>query len=129
MIRTILLIILAPLLSLATDPTFKIHGKEVKFYDYKDYRITTSQKCDSLSKQNKFCKELEFLLTLKEKVKDANLGPNQGGMNPGSRICSDVLKGIVVMGIDKDKNENSFCKLKSNLYIDSGTLAYYYLKP
>ena len=59
-----------------------------------------------------------------KKIKNAKL-QHVGGTNPGSTICTEVLKGIVVVGVDSRNNENSFCRLPSGIYVDSGTLTYY----
>jgi hypothetical protein len=106
---------------------FTVGTKKVQFYHYPEQRITVSKKCDQIPK-GQFCDEIAFLPNLKTMTEKAKLGPNRGGMNPGSRVCSEVLKGLVLMGLDEKKNENSFCQLKNDLLIDTGTLTYYSMK-
>lgn len=108
-----------------TDTTlFKISGESLKFYNYPELRITVSKPCDEASKNN-LCKDLEFLKIIT--LSQAGL-KGTGGINPASVICKKLLKGNVVIGFDPNNNENSFCRLKDNFYIDSGTLTYYALK-
>ena len=106
-----------------TESHFSIGDKKIVIYNYKDQRISISEKCDSLAKE-KFCTNINFLKDLNKKIKNAKL-QHVGGTNPGSTICTEVLKGIVVVGVDSRNNENSFCRLPSGIYVDSGTLTYY----
>ncbi len=103
---------------------YKIGNDIVSIYNYEDSRIMTSEKCDSL-KDQKLCPSIKFLedITLKKAgIKGI------GDITAGPTICKKLLKGTVFIAINvKNKNENSFCKLK-NLYIDHGTLVYYSAK-
>lgn len=124
MINLIILSIIASVSFGKTEKVFKVGAVDITVYDYPAQRITMSEKCDKL-RQDKFCPKIEFLKNLHDATKKANLTSEAGGANPGSIICTSVLKGIVVVGVDPNQNENSFCKLPSGLYIDSGTLTYY----
>jgi hypothetical protein len=107
-----------------SESVFTIGEQKTTIYNYKEQRVSVSEKCDEILKGH-FCENLKFLKDLSGKMKGAKLEKNTGGINPGSNICTSVLEGIVVMGVDPQKNENSFCKLPSGLLIDSGTLTYY----
>ncbi len=99
---------------------FKVRGEKVKFYNYPSLRLTVSLPCKNAEK-NKLCSELSFLNTITLiKIKSG-----AGSQNPGSLICNKLLQGKVYIGIDQNNNENSFCRIKDDLYIDSGTLTYY----
>lgn len=100
--------------------TFKILEQNIKFYNYEDLRLTVSAPCKKAEK-SELCPNLNFLKTLSlKKIKE-----NAVDKNPGSVICKKLLDGKVYIGIDANNNEASFCKLKDNTYIDSGTLTYY----
>ncbi len=101
--------------------SFKILEEQVKFYNYPNMRLTISQSCD-LAEKGKFCPSLDFLKTLSLKKYDLE---KEGEQNPASLLCKKTLNGNVYIGIDKDNNENSFCRLKDNSYVDGGTLTYY----
>ena len=101
--------------------SFKLLEEQVKFYNYPNMRLTISQPCD-LAEQDKLCTNLDFLKTLSLKKYDLE---KEGEQNPASLLCKKTLDGNVYIGIDKDNNENSFCRLKDNSYIDGGTLTYY----
>lgn len=49
----------------------------------------------------------------------------RGGANPGAVLCGKVLGGEVVIGKDRDENENSFCRFDDGSMVSCGTLAYY----
>jgi putative hemolysin len=106
------------------EEIFTIANKKITFTHYPEERITISEKCASLEK-NVFCKNIDFLKTLHDQKLATNLEIAPGGANPGAVVCNQVLKGIVVMGVDEKGNENSFCKMPDGLLIDSGTLTYY----
>jgi putative hemolysin len=106
------------------EKIFSIGTKKTTFHHYEDKRITSTEKCESLKKEV-FCKKLVFLKDLYDQTQAAKIQPREGGANPGSIVCNQVLKGIVVMGVDEKGNENSFCKTPDGLLIDSGTLTYY----
>ena len=60
----------------------------------------------------------------KSKVKSLDKGSTA---NPGTRICK-FLEGKVVIGLDSEGNENSFCKFQDHSLIDCGTLSWYLRK-
>lgn len=80
-----------------------------------------SKPCSS-AKNGKLCANLDFLNTVSYKA-TGRVGTGNG--NPGSTVCKVLLKGTVFIGEDEEKNQNSFCLLKDDLYIDNGTLTYY----
>ena len=103
---------------------FEIAGKTTDFYQHDNMRLMSNLKCES-AKNDKLCKELEFLKTLKNKEiklkKDALTG------SIGSDVCTEGLKGTLVLGVNKtSKSQNMFCKIDS-IYIDIGTITYYRL--
>ena len=107
-----------------TETVFTVGKEKFTVYNYDEQRLGTSEKCDGVAK-NRFCPNLEFLKDLSKNTKAAKLPQSTGGANPASAICNSVLKGIVVVGVDPKGNENSFCKMPTGIYIDSGTLIYY----
>ena len=46
-----------------------------------------------------------------------------GAPSPGSRICL-ALKGGVVLGVDRQRNERTFCRFKDQTHVDNGALVY-----
>jgi hypothetical protein len=61
------------------------------------------------------------------KLPEANLSrlsddDRDGGKNPGGGLCKKVLGGTVVMGLDADKNQSSFCLFSDGSLIDCGSL-------
>ena len=106
------------------ESTFTVGQQKITIYNYPEQRISISEKCDKISR-NDFCTNIEFLKDLGKNTKKAKLPVSTGGANPASAICNSVLNGIVIVAVDTDRNENSFCKLPSGIYIDSGTLTYY----
>ena len=117
-------LLLNSLTAFASETKFTVGQQKLTIYNYDEQRIGSSEKCDSVTK-NKFCASLEFLKDLGKNTKAAKLPQSTGGANPGSAICNSVLKGIVIVGVDPNGNENSFCKMPSGIYVDSGTLVYY----
>ena len=97
----------------------------LKFVFVSDYdkRLTISKNC---------LKNGKFNCLAYQTIKKASLKAIEdqlfGGMNPGSKICSDQLRGTVVLGKDDKGNENSFCKFSDESIIDNGTLTYYGIK-
>jgi hypothetical protein len=47
----------------------------------------------------------------------------QGGKNPGSVVCSDVLRGEVQIGTDPQGDEQSFCVFNDGSLVSTGSLA------
>ena len=101
--------------------TFKIREEKVKFYNYPDMHLTVSTPCSAAAK-GKLCSNLQFLKSVSVK-KLGEAAVNE--QNPSSVICSKTLNGKIYIGLDKDNNENSFCQLPNNSYIDVGTISYY----
>lgn len=107
-----------------TVSTFKIKEENVKFYNYPNLRLTISTPCRSAS-AGKLCPNLSFLNSVSvKKLGEAGTAEQ----NPSSIICTKTLNGRVYIGLDKDNNENSFCLLPDNSYIDGGTIAFYATK-
>ncbi len=100
---------------------YKIREENIKFFSYPGLRLTLSKPC-KLAEKSKLCSNLDFLHTIT--LKKAGLD-GTGGQNPSSIICKKLLDGKIYIGIDKDNNENSFCRLADGTYIDGGTLTYY----
>lgn len=100
---------------------FQVAGKEVKIFHYKKHQLSVSTECSDL-KLDKLCKSLDFLKSIS--LKKSNL-ESTANINPGSVICSEQLKGKVLIGTDREKNQNSFCKLEDGLLVDNGTLTFY----
>ena len=124
MILISLFFLLAAQAGQPTESIFTVGQQKITIYNYPEQRISVSEKCDKISR-NDYCKSLEFLKDLGNNTKKAKLPVSTGGANPASAICNSVLNGIVIVAVDADRNENSFCKLPSGIYIDSGTLTYY----
>lgn len=40
-----------------------------------------------------------------------------GGKNPEAAKCKSILGGAVVIGVDRDKNQQSFCKFSDGSYL------------
>lgn len=100
--------------------SFLIEGKKINFHFNKDIRLISSEKCDPTPKKDG-CKNFEFLKNLTTAGIDRK---QSGGVSVGVEICKTVLRGTLVLGTDENNNENSFCKLEKNLYIDNGSLLY-----
>lgn len=100
---------------------FQVAGKETKIYHYKKHQLSISKECQDL-KSDKFCPDLKFLDKIS--LKKSNL-EGTANINPGSVICTKQLSGTVFIGIDKDRNQNSFCRLSDGLLVDNGTLTFY----
>jgi hypothetical protein len=117
-----ILLSLTFLISQATGQasSFKIDGKEINFYFNEEIRLVSSEKCISTPKKDG-CKNFDFL----KKLTTKNIDRKQpGGVSIGAEVCKSILKGAIVTGTDEGNNENSFCKIKDNLFIDNGSLLY-----
>lgn len=110
-----------------SEKVFAVGSQKIVFYHYDEARLTISEKCDEI-KKGLFCEKIKFLKNLKDDYKKVDIKQSGGGANSGSQICYAILKGIIVVGVDENKNENSFCKMQNGLLIDSGTLTYYSIK-
>lgn len=124
MFKFLILILISTTLQAADTSIFEIKGEKVTFHNYPKARVTISKECKSLD-ANSLCKELQFL----KEVSLSRAGlKGTGGVNPSSVICTKTLGGEVIIGYDKNKNENSFCLTKDGLYVDGGTITYYALQ-
>ncbi len=52
-------------------------------------------------------------------------GELAGGVEPGAVMCVKALAGKVVLGVDRQRNENSFCQLRDGSMVSLGGLAYH----
>ena len=76
---------------------------------------------------SKGCEELqEKCLAYKnlKKKSDVHLSEEErsGGKNPGAVMCSNKLKGEVLVLLDSNRNENSFCKFSDGSLLSVNAL-------
>ena len=116
--KLILLSIFFALPAFATE-AFNIDGVRHTFSTNKEKRITINNVC----KTNKKCMALTTLKSLSMSAVAAT--DLSGGANPGPILCEQQAKGKVVMGLDPNGNQNSFCIFSDGSIIDNGTLTYY----
>ncbi|HAR42241.1 MAG TPA: hypothetical protein DCS07_06370 [Bdellovibrionales bacterium] len=100
--------------------SFRIGMRSIQFRNLPEQRILISQDCFKSGKLS--C--LAYSAVSKVSLKRFE-GESYGGMNPGSIACSKSASGSVVIGIDSQRNERSFCEFKDGSLIDTGTLNYY----
>ena len=100
---------------------FFTKDSKIEIYKYEDSRVSSTVKCTKLDRGH-FCDELAFLKDLKNYKLKTML---HSGQSYGSAVCNEKLKGIVVVAKTKIGDENAFCRLKNNFYVELGTLGYY----
>ena len=98
---------------------YHISEHDVDFVSDSGKHLTLSKQC--LKGAELFC--LAFESTKKASLKSI-YGRLQGGVNPGAVICRGV-GGQVIVGVDSEKNENSFCLFSDRSLIDNGSLVYF----
>lgn len=109
-------------LNAQTILSFEIAGKTTDFYQHDNMRLMSNLKCES-AKNGKLCNELEFLKTLKNKEIKLKKDALTGAI--GSDVCTEGLKGTLVLGFNKiSKSQNMFCNIDNTL-LDIGTITYY----
>ena len=101
--------------------SFKIKKESVIFYSFSDNRITISKNC---VKKKKIQPCMAYKALQASSFQLFNEEELRGGANPGAVICK-ALKGKIIIGVDEDSNENSFCMFEDKSIIDNGSLDYY----
>ncbi len=69
---------------------------------------------------NKGCKEKKCQALIQAlKFKDAQLAPDllQGGKNPSSVKCKQLMGGKILIGLDENGNEQSVCRFSDDSYL------------
>jgi hypothetical protein len=94
-----------------------VKSKKEVFIAVPAKHLTISSSC--LKKRKFDCAAFYALKTVKpQPVQD-------GGAHPGALICQNLKQAEVVVGTDKDGNQNSFCQFADGSLIDNGSLYYY----
>lgn len=101
---------------------FKVNNNPLTIYKYENVRVSSSLKCGKLD-QGLFCDELKFLNDLKNYKLKKEISD---GITYGSAICNEKLEGIIVMATTSVGGQNAFCKMKNGIYVELGTLGYYF---
>ena len=109
--------------------TFQCHSSEYRFQTWRflnNFEDFIDRKKDNLLiSKNCFLRKKPFLKkqcinkiqTIKSLQK--KIPKKRGGVNPGALICKNSLKGTVLLGIDINGNERSFCQIDKNIIIDN----------
>jgi len=100
--------------------SYYLGKEEIPFISVPLERLTISANCRVGGEWN--CKAWEELQRLNGKKTKA---VSHQGSSPGSYICEKAAHGKVVIVVDKDRNERSFCKFPDRSYVDIGTLWFY----
>lgn len=102
-----LIALLMPIAFATDEAVYRMAGKE--------YAFQRTANGDLISKECKDC------MASKLKPKYARVKIT-GGMNPGAVLCKKALKSEVVIGVDKEGNQQSFCLFKDKSMVSTGSL-------
>jgi len=103
----------------SVDVTYRIEKKNVKFTQFAETQMMISKDCDANSPNSceamKVLNQISFSF-LKSKIK--------GDVNPGAVLCKEV-GGKEQLGVDKDQNEDTFCKFSDGSQVSCNALFLY----
>ncbi len=93
-------------------------GKNFVIYSFGELKVVFHQVNGEWV--NKSCRDENCLaLKMARLFKDAPLAPSDlmGGKNPRAIKCKLVMKGKVIIGLDKNRNQQSFCKFSDDSFL------------
>lgn len=102
---------------------FTFANRKVAFIDLPGKSLLISADCLTKTKKIK-CLAYDRLM----KSKPGEINQRTIDMHPGAFICREKVKGKVIVGMDKDGNQNSFCQFKDGSIVDNGSLFHYSIK-
>ena len=103
------------------DLEYRVEKNLMKFYNTFEGHLLVSKNCTLASPENceatKVLKSISYA-SLKNKI--------YGDVNPGAVFCNQV-GGKEQLGVDKDQNENMFCRFSDNSLVACSSLLYFAL--
>lgn len=113
-----------------TYESWRINEQFIQFHKYNKEFILVSSKCQENFNTTDFSKSncLALKSLSKTSFKKLSSYSLKGGKNPGAVICSQVLNGNVVYGLNRYQDQKTFCLFSDDSYISTEALMIYGIK-
>ena len=122
---TTMVLALALRSAVAAESVWKIDDKAIQLFEDKEKHWVISKSCRS----EQGVLNCDAVRAARKASLSKAAGPHSqdGGANPGARVC-ETVGGEVVIAVDQDRNERSFCRFGDQSLIESGSLHYHAMR-